>query len=91
MVNKFNYRLLKLIKFKPFYFQDQNAGKLFADEASSIYERSITSLLKENMLIYFAYADFEEVNIYQDINTGSEFLIFCLLCKINTILPFFLT
>ncbi len=42
-------------------FQDQNAGKLFADEAAAVYERSITSLLKSNMLLYFAYADFEEV------------------------------
>ncbi|XP_064627330.1 cleavage stimulation factor subunit 3-like [Lineus longissimus] len=39
---------------------DQNAGKLFAEEASSMYERAITTLLKENMLLYFAYADFEE-------------------------------
>ncbi len=42
-------------------FQDQNAGKLFADEAAAIYERAITTLLKNNMLLYFAYADFEEV------------------------------
>ncbi|XP_005107016.1 cleavage stimulation factor subunit 3 [Aplysia californica] len=39
---------------------DQNAGKLFADEAAAIYERAINSLMKKNMLIYFAYADFEE-------------------------------
>ncbi|KAI8772672.1 cleavage stimulation factor subunit 3-like [Biomphalaria glabrata] len=39
---------------------DQNAGKVFADEAAAIYERAINSLMKKNMLIYFAYADFEE-------------------------------
>ncbi|RUS90701.1 hypothetical protein EGW08_001505 [Elysia chlorotica] len=39
---------------------DQTAGKLFADEAAAIYERSINSLMKKNLLIYFAYADFEE-------------------------------
>ncbi len=50
--------------FQLFYLyllQDQNAGKLFADEAAAIYERAITTLLKNNMLLYFAYADFEEV------------------------------
>lgn len=41
--------------------QDQNAGKMFADEAGSIYERAVTTLMKNNMLVYFAYADFEEV------------------------------
>uniref|UniRef100_A0A0B7AJR0 Suppressor of forked domain-containing protein n=2 Tax=Arion vulgaris TaxID=1028688 RepID=A0A0B7AJR0_9EUPU len=39
---------------------DQNAGKLFSDEAAAIFERAINSLMKKNMLIYFAYADFEE-------------------------------
>ncbi|KAK2147874.1 hypothetical protein LSH36_533g01063 [Paralvinella palmiformis] len=39
---------------------DQNTGKLFADEASAMYERAVTTLLKNNMLVYFAYADFEE-------------------------------
>ena len=42
--------------------QDQNSGKVFADEAAAIYERAITTLLKNNMLLYFAYADFEEVS-----------------------------
>ena len=41
--------------------QNTAAGKLFADEAASIHERAINSLMKKNMLIYFAYADFEEV------------------------------
>ncbi|PVD28191.1 hypothetical protein C0Q70_10777 [Pomacea canaliculata] len=45
---------------------DQNVGKLFADEAAAIYERAITSLMKSNMLIYFAYADFEETRMKYD-------------------------
>ncbi|KAG8235250.1 hypothetical protein J437_LFUL014737 [Ladona fulva] len=39
---------------------DVNAAKMFSDEASAIYERASASLLKKNMLLYFAYADFEE-------------------------------
>lgn len=39
---------------------DTNAGKLFSDEAANMYERAISSLLKRNLLLYFAYADFEE-------------------------------
>lgn len=34
---------------------------MFADEAGSVYERAVTTLMKNNMLVYFAYADFEEV------------------------------
>lgn len=41
-------------------FQDVNAVKIFSDEAASIYERAITGVLSKNMLLYFAYADFEE-------------------------------
>jgi hypothetical protein len=40
--------------------QDVNAAKLFSDEAAVVYERATASLLKKNMLLYFAYADFEE-------------------------------
>ncbi|XP_022256823.1 cleavage stimulation factor subunit 3-like [Limulus polyphemus] len=47
---------------------DLNAGKMFSDEAAAIYERAITTLLKTNQLLYFAYADFEEVRT-QDNNT----------------------
>ncbi|XP_046383403.1 protein suppressor of forked isoform X1 [Ischnura elegans] len=39
---------------------DVNSAKMFSDEASAIYERASASLLKKNMLLYFAYADFEE-------------------------------
>ena len=45
-------------------FQDQNAGKMFADEAAALFERAITTTMKGNMLIYFTYADFEEVILY---------------------------
>jgi tetratricopeptide (TPR) repeat protein len=40
--------------------KDINAAKLFGDEAANIYERAITTILNKNMLLYFAYADFEE-------------------------------
>ncbi|PAA82567.1 hypothetical protein BOX15_Mlig031030g1 [Macrostomum lignano] len=35
------------------------AAKQFADEAASMYDRA-TQVLKENTLLYFAYADYEE-------------------------------
>lgn len=41
-------------------FKDVTAAKLFSDEAATVYERATSSLLKKNMLLYFAYADFEE-------------------------------
>lgn len=43
--------------------QDMNNSKLFSDEAANIYERAIGTLLKKNMLLYFAFADYEEVSI----------------------------
>ena len=39
---------------------DLNGSKLFSDEAANMFERAITTLLKKNMLIHFAYADYEE-------------------------------
>lgn len=45
-----------------FFYQDMNNAKLFSDEAANIYERAISTLLKKNMLLYFAYADYEEVS-----------------------------
>lgn len=39
-----------------------NNAKLFSDEAANIYERAIGTLLKKNMLLYFAFADYEEVS-----------------------------
>lgn len=40
-----------------------NNSKLFSDEAANIYERAIGTLLKKNMLLYFSFADYEEVSI----------------------------
>lgn len=50
-----------------------NNAKLFSDEAANIYERAIGSLLKKNMLLYFSFADYEEVRVlnmlsYVDVN-----------------------
>ena len=40
-----------------------NNAKLFSDEAANIYERAIGTLLKKNMLLYFSFADYEEVGV----------------------------
>ncbi|CAF2004236.1 unnamed protein product [Rotaria magnacalcarata] len=44
---------------------DAHLTKRFLDEASALYERAIQTYMRSNMLIYFAYTDFEEhrVNI----------------------------
>ena len=75
---------------------------MFADEAAAIYERAITTLLKQNMLLYFAYADFEEVCPYgigiypgfpqrfenfENISCCRKVLEYAKLAKINGILP----
>ncbi|XP_060533949.1 protein suppressor of forked isoform X1 [Cylas formicarius] len=39
---------------------DVNASKLFSEEAANVFERATSSLLSKNMLLYFAYADYEE-------------------------------
>ncbi|XP_051824428.1 cleavage stimulation factor subunit 3-like [Antechinus flavipes] len=39
---------------------DINNARLFSNEAANIYERAISTVLKRNMLLYFAYADYEE-------------------------------
>jgi cleavage stimulation factor subunit 3 len=41
-------------------------SKQFAEEVSSLYERAINSFMKNNMLIYFSYADFEESRLNYD-------------------------
>lgn len=43
-----------------------NNSKLFSDEAANIYERAIGTLLKKNMLLYFAFADYEEVRVHYE-------------------------
>lgn len=39
--------------------QDQAMASQFADDTAAMYERGI-SLLKNNIMLYFAYADYEE-------------------------------
>lgn len=55
------YGLLNVL----FYFQDLSAGKMYGEEAAAVYERATSSFLKNNMLLHFAYADFEEVGSFQ--------------------------
>lgn len=52
-----------------------NNSKLFSDEAANIYERAIGTLLKKNMLLYFSFADYEEVSVHPRNNSVS----FCFL------------
>lgn len=33
---------------------------MFSEEAANMFERAISTLLTKNMLLYFAYADYEE-------------------------------
>ena len=40
---------------------DMNSHKTLQDDVSSIYERATSTLLSTNILVNFAYADFEEV------------------------------
>ncbi|XP_030747492.1 protein suppressor of forked [Sitophilus oryzae] len=39
---------------------DVNASKHFSEEAANVFERATSTLLNKNMLLYFAYADYEE-------------------------------
>lgn len=45
---------------------DAHQSKRFLDEASSLYERATRSYMRSNMLIHFAYADFEEYRLNID-------------------------
>ncbi|XP_039293116.1 protein suppressor of forked isoform X2 [Nilaparvata lugens] len=45
---------------------DVNSAKLFSDEAANVFERATSSTLKHSMLLYFAYADFEEGRMKYD-------------------------
>lgn len=42
------------------------SAKLFSDEAASMFERATSTTLKDSMLLYFAYADFEEGRVKYD-------------------------
>ncbi|GAB6030297.1 Cleavage stimulation factor subunit 3 [Chamberlinius hualienensis] len=45
---------------------DLNAGKTLSDDVAGMYDRAITGLLHKSMLLYFAYADFEEGRMKYD-------------------------
>jgi len=45
---------------------DAHLSKRFLDEASTLYERAIQTYMRSNMLIHFAYADFEEQRLNID-------------------------
>ena len=55
--------LLKLILLVSMIVQDGALSVRWADEASIMYERATGGLLKNNLLMHFAHADFEEVYI----------------------------
>ncbi|EDO40717.1 predicted protein [Nematostella vectensis] len=39
---------------------DTQGSKVLGDEAANLYEKAISGLMHNNLLVYFAYADFEE-------------------------------
>ncbi|UJR14715.1 hypothetical protein I4U23_001708 [Adineta vaga] len=45
---------------------DVQLAKRFLDEASTLYERATQTYMRSNMLIHFAYADFEEYRLNVD-------------------------
>ncbi|UJR32024.1 hypothetical protein I4U23_019492 [Adineta vaga] len=45
---------------------DTQLAKRFLDEASTLYERATQTYMRSNMLIHFAYADFEEQRLNVD-------------------------
>lgn len=59
----YNIFFLLLFIISYFLFQDLAAGKMFSEEAAQIYDRATTTFLKTNMLLHFAYSDFEEVTL----------------------------
>ena len=40
---------------------DMSHHKNLQEDVATVYERATTTLLKENVLLHFSYADFEEV------------------------------
>ena len=39
-------------------------GQKLAEEAVALYEKATSRFLKNNLMLHFAYADFEEVSLY---------------------------
>jgi cleavage stimulation factor subunit 3 len=52
-LNKESQEYLKLDK--------ETDAKRLINEAENLYERAINTFMKDNTLVYFAYADFQEV------------------------------
>lgn len=51
-------------------FQESASAKKFSDQAADVYENAITGVLGKNMLLFFAYADFEETRVkYEKVHT----------------------
>ena len=50
---------------------DATMSKYYKEEVVNLYEKAIKSFMRKNMLIYFAYADYEEVRVGPIF--GSEF------------------
>lgn len=49
---------------------DVDSARSFIDQASQLYERAISGVLRTCALLYFAYADFEEQNMkYEKVHT----------------------
>ena len=42
---------------------DAMMSRHYANECIGLYEKAINSFMKHNMLIYFAYCDYEEVTV----------------------------
>ena len=42
--------------------QDSELAKKFEEDARDMYSKAITGLMRDNLLINFAFADFEEVS-----------------------------
>lgn len=44
------------------YIQDNNLATKFEEDARDMYSKAVAGLMKDNLLINFAFADFEEVS-----------------------------
>lgn len=59
---------------------DMNHHKALQEDVAALYERATSTLLKENVLLHFSYADFEEVIgcllIYEKVKYRVSFVIF---------------
>ena len=63
--------------------QDQQNGKVIADEASAVYERATSGQMKHNVMLHFAWADFLEVRLRENVK---HLCLFCSCMLISTII-----